>query len=310
MKKLMTICLVVLFVASIVNADVTEYFNRTDWEAAAVAAYLIETFDDATLNPEISFDSGFWNVDLWEDQVSISNPSSEATWSFAPQIYAFGADWDLSYNGDGSGIQVSIGGDAIQTLQYFDGFWGVVSTEAFSTVLLEATGSGPGVETFRLDNMVYTTDKPAIIVDIDIKPGSCPNAFNGKAKGFTPVAIVGSADFDVADVDPTTITLAGISPVKWSYDDSTQPVEDPDCETCFNADDWLTDTDDDGIPDTYLGDGYLDLVLQFDTKELDAEVDGGVLTRDDCAELVLTGEKLNGVPIEGGDFIIIGTKNK
>ena len=44
-------------------------------------------------------------------------------------------------------------------------------------------------------------------VDIDIKPGSDPSCFNSDGKGVIPVAILGSAGFDVSTVDPTTIKL-------------------------------------------------------------------------------------------------------
>ena len=44
--------------------------------------------------------------------------------------------------------------------------------------------------------------KPAITtVAIDIKPGSDPNCFNVNGHGVIPVAVFGSANFVVADVD-------------------------------------------------------------------------------------------------------------
>ena len=53
------------------------------------------------------------------------------------------------------------------------------------------------------------------LVDIDIKPGSCPNPFNGKSKGSVPVAIVGTGEFDVTDIDITSIELAGVRALGW-----------------------------------------------------------------------------------------------
>ena len=51
-------------------------------------------------------------------------------------------------------------------------------------------------------------------VSLDVKPGSCPNPINGngahgQGKAVLPVAVMGTADFDVHDIDPTTITLNG-----------------------------------------------------------------------------------------------------
>ena len=41
--------------------------------------------------------------------------------------------------------------------------------------------------------------------DIDIKPGSDPNSINNPNKGVVPVALLGSATYDVSDVDVTTL---------------------------------------------------------------------------------------------------------
>ena len=42
-------------------------------------------------------------------------------------------------------------------------------------------------------------------VGVDIKPGSYPNAINLKSNGSVPVALLGSADFDVSSVDLATV---------------------------------------------------------------------------------------------------------
>lgn len=48
----------------------------------------------------------------------------------------------------------------------------------------------------------------AIPVDVDVKPGSYPNAINPKSKGVLPVAILGSPTFDVLDIDTDTVAVA------------------------------------------------------------------------------------------------------
>ena len=48
---------------------------------------------------------------------------------------------------------------------------------------------------------------------MNIKPGSYPNSINLKSNGITPVAIFGSATFNVRQINPTTIKLAN-APIK------------------------------------------------------------------------------------------------
>ena len=130
-----------------------------------------------------------------------------------------------------------------------------------------------------------------IDVAVDIKPQSCPNPLNVKKKGVLPVAILGTADFDVTQVDPSTLMLVGVSPLRWALEDVATPYapfvgkeESTDCNT--------------------LGpDGYLDLTLKFDAQEIVAAL--GSVSDGDVLILTLTGNLLNGITINGEDVIII-----
>ena len=42
----------------------------------------------------------------------------------------------------------------------------------------------------------------AINANVDIKPKFCPNPFNIASNGFLTVAILGTEDFDVYEIDP------------------------------------------------------------------------------------------------------------
>jgi len=58
--------------------------------------------------------------------------------------------------------------------------------------------------------MIGATVAPAnagglIIVSVDIKPGSCPNPINVNSNGLLPVAILGTAEFDVNNIDISTL---------------------------------------------------------------------------------------------------------
>ena len=66
-------------------------------------------------------------------------------------------------------------------------------------------------------------------VAIDIRPGSYPNPINLKSNGSVPVALLGSAEFDVTSVAPASVTLgrvhhheSGASPLRYAYEDVNQ----------------------------------------------------------------------------------------
>jgi len=121
-------------------------------------------------------------------------------------------------------------------------------------------------------------------VSVDIKPGSCPNAVNVVGKGVLPVAIVGTEDFDVTQIDLTSVELEGVAPLRWALEDVATPFED-----------LLCDCHEDGP------DGYLDLILKFDKQDVIAGLGSHVST----VLLTLTGNLLSGAPIVGEDCVLI-----
>jgi len=118
----------------------------------------------------------------------------------------------------------------------------------------------------------YATAAPPVIeVEIDIKPGSDPNCINLDSNGVIPVAILGSATFDAADVDPSTVTLEGAAVRLKGKSGNYGSLEDVN------------------------NDGYPDLVVHI----VDFSVSSGATTA------TLTGELFDGTPIEGSDSICI-----
>lgn len=110
--------------------------------------------------------------------------------------------------------------------------------------------------------------------DIDIKPGSDPNCFNNDGNGVIPVAILGSEDFDVHEVSVETLSLDTMNiAARGKANKLLAAYEDVN------------------------GDGYVDLVIKI--EDTDGVFEQGTATA------TLTGELLDGTPIEGVDEICI-----
>lgn len=136
-------------------------------------------------------------------------------------------------------------------------------------------------------------------VSVDIKPGGCPTPVNVGSQGVLPVAVLGTADFDVTTIDPASITLAGVPLLRWSLEDVGTPYE-LNMQEC-NIDDCHE----------LEGDGYNDLTLKFDTQEVAAAI--GEVTDRDCLHIELLGKLKagnGGATIRGFDVVSILKKGK
>lgn len=129
-------------------------------------------------------------------------------------------------------------------------------------------------------------------VNVDIKPQSCPNPCNVNSKGVVSIAILGTPDFDVTQVDPTTVELNEVvEPVRFSFEDVSTPAANVDPYTCT----------------TEGPDGFMDLVFKFKTQEI-VEAMNGDVSDGDIIFLTLTGRLLreyNGSPFAGRDWVVI-----
>ena len=169
-------------------------------------------------------------------------------------------------------------------------------TAIYNPAANKMTVFGGRTDGFGLNDLWVLTDANGIVeitVAIDIKPGSCPNPLNIKSKGVLPVAILGTDDFDVTTIDPASIRLAGVAPIRSSIEDVSTPLLEKQDEC-----DCITEGKD----------GIDDLTLKFDTQEI-VSVLGEVADGDELV-LPLRGELTDGTPIEGEDCIIILSKGK
>jgi hypothetical protein len=171
---------------------------------------------------------------------------------------------------------------------------------------------------FPVGIAVFNQFQPSLVpVYVDIKPGRCPNPLYLKSREFLPVAVLGTEDFEVTDIDPTTIRLTreavlgiktklsevtdidaaaiglsreenggGVVPIRWHYKDVSTPFEGEPCE-CHK-----------------LGpDGYEDLILEFRNQEVVEAL--GALKVGEAVVLTIRGKLLDGTEFEGIDCVTV-----
>jgi hypothetical protein len=139
-------------------------------------------------------------------------------------------------------------------------------------------------------SVIIEVPEPLIEVPVDINPALCPNAVTLTSRGVVSVAILGTADFDVADIDPATVSISGVKPVRWSIKDVASPYSP------FTGKSGRMDCTTDGP------DGYNDLTLQFSAKDL-IPVFGNVADRD-VVTLKVDGNLYDATAIAGEDVVI------
>jgi hypothetical protein len=150
---------------------------------------------------------------------------------------------------------------------------------------------------------------------VDIKPGSCPNAYNLKKKGVMPAAIMGSYVLDVTQLDMDSVRLclvdgeneSCIAPIRTELEDAG--IFCSECQDC-NCIFYLPGCDEN---DVCQYDGLLDLAMKFNSTELASLLIAAEKEPGDLVPLVIKAEYTDSVALEpqvlqGQDCIIIVNK--
>ena len=200
--------------------------------------------------------------------------------------------------------------DRIAQYECVEGIWVEKNIlEYTAAAFVEGMGFGPN-DHFWASSLRYTygqephiyefgggvlQEELAAPVYVDIKPASWPNPINTRDRGVLPVAICSTADFDVFSIDPATVALGSydsdevVYPLRWSYEDVATPyLGEP------------------GGGHALDGDGYIDLVLHFDIREV-IETLNLALNAGEVIPLIVTGAPISplGAHIRGLDYVWI-----
>ncbi|MFX1484432.1 MAG: ABC transporter substrate-binding protein, partial [Promethearchaeota archaeon] len=200
--------------------------------------------------------------------------------------------------------------DRIAQWEKVDGIWIERNIfEYMAAAPVEGMGFGPNDHLWSASLRYYAGQPPhlyefgggalqqelAAPIYVDIKPGSWPNPIGLNDMGVLPVAICGTADFDVHSIDPSTVTLGCyyndelVYPLRWSYKDVATPF-----------------TGDPGDGHDLKKDGFKDLVLHFDMQEV-IEAFSLASFAGEMIPLIISGEDISplGAHFRGVDYVYI-----
>jgi hypothetical protein len=198
-------------------------------------------------------------LDPGPDQVINSGESAEVDATFEDpgtlDTHTADIDWDDGSSGPGTVDELGGSGNVTGSHQY------LVPGSYTVTVTVKDDDNGETGGTFQVD-------VEAVIISIDIKPGSDENPINLGSMGQTPVAILTTEDFDAATVNASTVRFGPgqAEPLHYALEDVDE-------------------------------DGDIDMILHFSTQELG-------LVHDDT-DATLSGQTTGGVYFEGTDSVSI-----
>lgn len=148
-------------------------------------------------------------------------------------------------------------------------------------------------------------DECEVVASLDFEPGKCPNRGRPRERGNIEAALAGNDAFDVTEVDAESLQLRRTDGVG----DAVQPIQHRlegrsrirDVAT-FNAD-GSCKCGDDGR------DGFDDLILKFDARELIEAFELDTESPGTSLEISISGAMLDGTIFEATDCILIAGRD-
>jgi hypothetical protein len=145
--------------------------------------------------------------------------------------------------------------------------------ELYDCLSCHAIDTSSGNHRFLIERDCRACHHPtgAQTVEVDIKPGNKRNSFKLKSRGVLPVSILGSDDYDVAEIDVSSLLLQGkVAPLRSRL--------------------------------RKRAGGYMDLKLKFSSGAVQNAL--GNLQPGQTYDVWITGEFMDGTPILGSDSCV------
>ncbi len=244
--------------------------------------------DSQTADPDGNFNFDLWHVfDLKRGHLVTTSDGTTTKTHTVTDLFVDGVDvtGDLVIGRAEAvtSVDVWVDGEGGMTVTADGvGDW-IADFSSMTDITYLSQGASSQTDSEGDSTAVWWAASPAVfLVEIDIKPGSYPNCYNVNGNGVIFVAILGSVDFQVTQVDVGTLGFNGFN----------VQVKGNGAPQCFIEDvsgdfSWAN-----GAPD-----GYDDLICQF--------VDDPTLWIPNDGTATLIGNLIDGTPIEGTDSICI-----
>ena len=148
--------------------------------------------------------------------------------------------------------------------------------EPYFCLSCHALDTSSGINEFVIERDCRACHQPTgvITVGVDIKPGNRRNRVSLRSKGFLSILILDSEDYDVTEIDVSSLLLEGeVEPLRWRFRKKVR--------------------------------GYMDLKLKFSSEAVRNAL--GVLQPGQTYEVWITGKFNDGTRILGSDsFLAVG----